>query len=114
MISLEGIDAIDELSERTTCVATVSHEELLGQFQEGRVEQLVSFIRSKSDSVDMTSLLDGGASLSIEEANQELEAGWIDMVTCGRHILANPDFVTRARMGQEWMSMTNEMREGLL
>tara|TARA_B110000263_G_scaffold188689_1_gene166320 strand:- start:70 stop:315 length:246 start_codon:yes stop_codon:yes gene_type:complete len=46
VISLEGIDAIDELSERTTCVATVSHEELLGQFQEGRVEQLVSFIRS--------------------------------------------------------------------
>jgi hypothetical protein len=46
VISLEGIDAIDELSERTTCVATVSLEELLGHFQEGRVEQLVSFIRS--------------------------------------------------------------------
>ncbi|MDB4797083.1 hypothetical protein OAG94_00815 [bacterium] len=46
VISLEGIDAIDELSERTTCVATVSHEELLSHFQKGRVEQLVSFIRS--------------------------------------------------------------------
>jgi hypothetical protein len=47
VISLEGIDAIDELSERTTCVATVSNEELLSHFQEGRIEQLVSFIRSK-------------------------------------------------------------------
>ena len=46
VLSLEGIDAIDELSERTTCVATVSHEELLGHFQEGRVKQVVSFIRS--------------------------------------------------------------------
>ena len=45
VISLEGIDAIDELAQRTLCVATVSSEELLGQFQEGRVEQLVSFIR---------------------------------------------------------------------
>ena len=56
----------------------------------------------------------GGASLSIEEANQELEEGWIDMITWGRHILANPDFVTRAKIGQEWISMTNEMREVLL
>ena len=45
MISLEGIDAIDELAQRTICVATVSNEELSGHFQEGRVEQLVSFIR---------------------------------------------------------------------
>jgi glycosyltransferase involved in cell wall biosynthesis len=45
VISLEGIVAIDELSERTTCLATVSHEELLGHFQELRVEQLVSIIR---------------------------------------------------------------------
>ena len=56
----------------------------------------------------------GGASLSIKEANQALEAGRIDMVTWGRHILANPDFVTRARLSQEWMSMTSEMREVLL
>ena len=55
----------------------------------------------------------GGASLSIEEANQELEEGWIDMITWGRYILANPDFVTRAKIGQEWNSMTNEMREVL-
>ena len=46
VISLEGIDAIDELSERTTCVATVSSKELQGRFQEGRAQQIVSLIRS--------------------------------------------------------------------
>jgi 2,4-dienoyl-CoA reductase-like NADH-dependent reductase (Old Yellow Enzyme family) len=56
----------------------------------------------------------GGASLSLDQANQEMEAGWIDMVTWGRYILANPDFVTRARTGQEWLGMTNEMRAVLL
>ena len=48
VISLEGIDAIDELSERTACVATVSCEELVGYFQEGRAQKIVSFIRSDS------------------------------------------------------------------
>ena len=46
VISLEGIDAIDELAERTVCVATVSYEALLGHFQDGRLEQILSFIRS--------------------------------------------------------------------
>ena len=46
VISLEGIDAIDELSERTTCVATVSSKELQGHFQEGRAQQILSFIKS--------------------------------------------------------------------
>jgi glycosyltransferase involved in cell wall biosynthesis len=45
VISLEGIDAIDELSERTTCVATVSHEDLLGHFKKTKVDQLLSFIQ---------------------------------------------------------------------
>ena len=46
VISLEGIDAIDELAERTVCVATVSPEELHGHFQEGRAQQILSFIKS--------------------------------------------------------------------
>tara|TARA_B110000977_G_scaffold189604_1_gene259301 strand:- start:7566 stop:8753 length:1188 start_codon:yes stop_codon:yes gene_type:complete len=46
VISLMGIDALDELSKRTVCVATVSPEELLGHFQESRVQQILSFIRS--------------------------------------------------------------------
>ena len=48
VISLGGIDVIDELSDRTECVTTVSIEELLGNFQKGRVQQLVSSIRSAS------------------------------------------------------------------
>ena len=46
VISLEGIDAIDELAERTVCVATINHEELQGPFQEGRAQQISSFIKS--------------------------------------------------------------------
>jgi hypothetical protein len=46
VISLEGIDAIDDLSERTECVATISREELLGHFQEGGAQKILSFIKS--------------------------------------------------------------------
>ena len=46
VISLEGIDAIDDLSERTECVTTFSSEELLGHFQEGRAQKILSFIKS--------------------------------------------------------------------
>ena len=46
VISLEGIDAIDELAKKTVCVATVSPEELQGHFQEGRAQQILSFIKS--------------------------------------------------------------------
>ena len=46
VISLEGIDAIDELSERTECVTTFSREELLGHFQEDRAQKILSFIKS--------------------------------------------------------------------
>ncbi|MDB4078039.1 glycosyltransferase [Amylibacter sp.] len=46
VISLEGIDALDELSERTVCVERVSYEKLLGHFQDFSIEQIVSFIRS--------------------------------------------------------------------
>lgn len=46
VISLEGIDALDDLSKRTVCITLISLEELQGHFQEDRVEQLVSFIRS--------------------------------------------------------------------
>ena len=46
VISLEGIDAIDELAKRTVCVATVSPKELQGHFQEGRGQEILSFIKS--------------------------------------------------------------------
>lgn len=39
----------------------------------------------------------GGASLTSDEAEQEVRTGLLDLVTWGRHILANPDFVPRLR-----------------
>lgn len=43
----------------------------------------------------------GGASLAPEQAEDELRDGWLDLVTWGRFILANPDFVSRLKNGQE-------------
>jgi len=37
----------------------------------------------------------GGASLSVDDANREIAEGYLDVVTWGRAILANPDFVQR-------------------
>ncbi len=39
----------------------------------------------------------GGASLSHDQAEQEISNGLVDMVTWGRHLLANPDLVSRFR-----------------
>lgn len=41
----------------------------------------------------------GGASLTVSEAEAELRDGVLDLVTWGRHILANPDFVSLLRTG---------------
>lgn len=46
VISLKGIDAIDDLANRTECVSTVSLKELQSHFQVGRVQQILSFIKS--------------------------------------------------------------------
>lgn len=42
-------------------------------------------------------LLVGGASLTREQAQGELDAGWLDLVTFGRALIANPDLVQRFR-----------------
>lgn len=42
-----------------------------------------------------------GASLSPESAETEIKNGLVDLVSWGRHILANPDFVSRIRAGKE-------------
>lgn len=44
-------------------------------------------------------LLIGGASLQSEHAQGELDSGYLDMVTYGRLLLANPDLVVRLRSG---------------
>lgn len=55
----------------------------------------------------------GGASLSPEQANNEIENGLVDMVTWGRAILANVDFVQKVTKGEELRQMTNEDRSVL-
>lgn len=42
-----------------------------------------------------------GASLSMRDAQAELDGGWIDLVTYGRFLIANADLVERWRDGQE-------------
>jgi N-ethylmaleimide reductase len=42
----------------------------------------------------------GGASLNQEQAEGELKAGLLDMITWGRPILANPDFVSLLKAGK--------------
>jgi len=37
----------------------------------------------------------GGASLTINEAEEEIKNNYLDMITWGRYILANPDFVNK-------------------
>jgi N-ethylmaleimide reductase len=44
-------------------------------------------------------LLIGGASLPADQAQAELDAGLIDLVTYGRWLIANPDLVARFRCG---------------
>jgi 2,4-dienoyl-CoA reductase-like NADH-dependent reductase (Old Yellow Enzyme family) len=44
-------------------------------------------------------LLIGGASLTPDQANSELNDGLLDMVTWGRRILTNPDFCQKVRAG---------------
>ena len=46
-------------------------------------------------------VLMGGASLSVEQAEQELSDGFLDLVTWGRHILANSDFAAKVSDGRD-------------
>jgi N-ethylmaleimide reductase len=52
----------------------------------------------------------GGASLSPEQACHEVDNEFLDMVTWGRYILANHDFITRIITGKELHAMTEEIR----
>lgn len=59
-------------------------------------------------------LLLGGASLSPEQAQAEVEAGWVDMVTWGRAFIANPDLVARMRAGEKLRAFDDSMRGSLV
>ena len=55
----------------------------------------------------------GGASLTREQAQVELDEGLVDMVTYGRLLLANPDLVERARDGREWLPFEPHLLDAL-
>ena len=59
-------------------------------------------------------LLIGGASLTIAEAENEINEGSLDMVTWGRAILANPNFVKLVEKGLPLKEFDNLMRESLI
>ena len=59
-------------------------------------------------------LLIGGASLTIAEAENEINEGYLDMVTWGRAILANPNFVKLVEKGLPLKKFDNSMRESLI
>lgn len=56
------------------------------------------------------SVIIGGASLSLEQAKHEVNKGYVDLVTWGRGILANVDFVKKLQNNEELLSMTDEIR----
>ena len=59
-------------------------------------------------------LLIGGASLTVEEAKNEIDSGYLDMVTWGRAILANPDFAKLIEKNLPLKEFNDTMRESLI
>jgi N-ethylmaleimide reductase len=59
-------------------------------------------------------LILGGASLTADEAVSEIHNGYLDMVTWGRHLIANPDFVQKLRTGQELSQFSTNMLKELV
>jgi 2,4-dienoyl-CoA reductase-like NADH-dependent reductase (Old Yellow Enzyme family) len=51
----------------------------------------------------------GGASLTPEQAEAELTSGLLDMITWGRFLLANPDFISKLRQGRPLVPMESAM-----
>ena len=59
-------------------------------------------------------VLIGGASLSAEQANAEVDSGLVDVVTWGRSLIANPDLPERIKIGAPWTDFSPEMLKSLL
>jgi 2,4-dienoyl-CoA reductase-like NADH-dependent reductase (Old Yellow Enzyme family) len=55
----------------------------------------------------------GGASLTQEQAEAELDGGFLDLVTWGRLFMANPDLVEKMESGTPWTPYEDAMREVL-
>lgn len=56
----------------------------------------------------------GGASLTQAQAQAELDANHVDMVTFGRALIANPDLVEKFRTGGDVAAFTDAMRGTLI
>ncbi|HSV28598.1 MAG TPA: alkene reductase [Candidatus Omnitrophota bacterium] len=54
-------------------------------------------------------LLIGGASLTPAQGEAELAEGLVDMVTWGRALIANPDFIAKVKAGQELAAFDRAM-----
>lgn len=54
-----------------------------------------------------------GASLPPEKADEELESGLVDLITYGRFILANPDFVKKITNGEPLVPYNTKMLKTL-
>lgn len=59
-------------------------------------------------------VLIGGASLTVDAANAELDAGLLDLVTWGRAFLANPDLADKIAKDEPWTPFEDAMRETLV
>lgn len=57
--------------------------------------------------------LAGGASLSAEQAQLEIDSGHLDMVTWGRALIANPNMITKYRDGTALIEFNREMLQSL-
>jgi N-ethylmaleimide reductase len=58
-------------------------------------------------------LIIGGASLTPDQAERELQEGWLDLVTWGRAMIANPDLVRKIERSEIWTPFTDAMRGSL-
>jgi N-ethylmaleimide reductase len=56
----------------------------------------------------------GGASLSADQAEEELQSGLIDLVTWGRAFIANPDLASRMQARAELVPFEDSMRDTLI
>lgn len=59
-------------------------------------------------------VLIGGASLTIEDAEAEIESGLLDAVTWGRAFIANPDLVGKVERYEQWVPFEDSMRGTLV
>lgn len=56
----------------------------------------------------------GGASLTKDEAIEEVKKGYLDMVTWGRAFIANPNLVDLMLKDLPYIKFDNSMRETLV